>query len=65
MDEQHERLEELDNITGVVGGETLGDTLIRLGELLQAVAVDDQGADVNDWKDWLSDVGERLNSIGA
>lgn len=63
--DQHERLEELENVTGVVGGETLGDTLIRLGGLLQAVLVDDQGADVDDWKEWLADVGERLNSIRA
>lgn len=63
--EQHERLEQLKAIMGVVGGETLGDTLIRLGDLLQAVAIDDQGADVDDWKCWLVDVGTRLNNVEA
>jgi hypothetical protein len=45
-----------------VGGERLGDTLLRLARLLQAVKTE-QGVDVDvaDWQSWLADCGHRLN----
>ena len=52
-------------VTVAVGGETVGDTLARLGKLLVAVEVDDQGSTIDDWKGWLADAGKRLNSIGT
>lgn len=46
----------------VVGGETPGDTLKRLSTLLTGVSVRSNNGSVTDWRDWLEDFGNRLNS---
>lgn len=44
-----------------VGGETVGDTLIRFAGLLAVVLPDEQNMNEDDWRSWLRDCGARLN----
>ena len=56
-------LDELSDIEGVVEDGSLGDSLIRLGDLLESVRLDENGIHADSWKTWLRDVGERINDL--
>ena len=51
---QHREL--MDYISTRCGGETLGDTLIRLAGICRSLSAN------KEWVDWLQECGERLNS---
>ena len=46
-----------------VEGETVGDTLKRLGTLLMSVRMDSHAYRLCDWQDWLYDTGTKLNEL--
>lgn len=45
-----------------VGGETIGDTLIRLSRLVDDVNMDEHRTTSEEWSDWIKEIGEKLNS---
>lgn len=50
-------------ITGNQGGETPGDTLIRLSGLVHKVRTGTRAVTTEDWCSWLNDFGEKLNGL--
>ena len=50
-------------VSALVGGERPGDTLIRLANLIMRVQKDTPHVVTADWKDWLRDIGKRLNTV--
>lgn len=53
-----------DTLSARVGGERLGDTLIRLGGHIVRTEKN-RYVSTEDWREWLTDVGQRLNEAAG